>query len=241
MVSTELEVRPQTALTAPQASADLMAVIARAAADDNVNVEKMERLFALKERMDQQERERLFADALARIQAAAPRITQHGRTDKAKFAKLEDIDFAMRPLMASEGFALSFDTEQADGKVMMVGRLSHRAGHHEEKRLILPVDKGPGRNDIQAMGSTVSYGRRYLTKMFFNIIEVGEDNNGAGSPAQKISQKQADELNDLLTEIGGNERAKLLKWAGVEKLADVPLAKFDRAMEALLKRRANAS
>ena len=61
---------------AVQPQADLMAVIARAASDESVDVEKMERLFALKERMDGQERQRIFADALARIQAAAPRITQ---------------------------------------------------------------------------------------------------------------------------------------------------------------------
>ncbi len=229
-------VRQEAGAVMTQGGAEIMSVIARAAADDTCNVEKMERLFALKERMDAQERERLFADALARIQAAAPRITQHGRTDKAKFAKLEDIDFAMRPLMADEGFSLSFDTELVDGKVLMIGRLSHRAGHSEEKRLALPIDNGPGRNSIQAMGSTVSYGRRYLTKMFFNIIEVGEDNDGNGA-TRRITQKQADQLNDLLTELGGEERAKLLKWAGVERLADVPLEKFDRAMEALLKRR----
>lgn len=222
---------------AVQPQADLMAVIARAASDESVDVEKMERLFALKERMDGQERQRIFADALARIQAAAPRITQHGKTDKARFAKLEDIDFAMRPLMAGEGFSLSFDTEMIDGKVLMVGKLSHRAGHSEEKRLALPIDNGPGRNSIQAMGSTVSYGRRYLTKMFFNIIEVGEDNDGNGAPGKPITQKQADELNDILDEIGSGEKARFLKWAGVEKLADVTAAKFETGMKVLLGKR----
>ncbi len=230
--------RQDGAAVAVQPQSDLMAVIARAAADENVNVDKMERLFALKERMDGQERQRLFAEALARIQADAPRITQHGKTDKAKFAKLEDIDFAMRPLMAGEGFSLSFDTEMVDGKVLMVGKLSHRAGHSEEKRLALPIDNGPGRNSIQAMGSTVSYGRRYLTKMFFNIIEVGEDNDGNGAPGKTITQNQADQLNDLITEIGGDARDKILAWAKVGKIADLPAAKFDGAMSALLKRRA---
>lgn len=235
MSETKELARQTEAVAQPQA--DLMAVIARAASDESVDVEKMERLFALKERMDGQERQRIFADALARIQAAAPRITQHGKTDKAKFAKLEDIDFEMRPLMAQEGFSLSFDTQQLDGKVLMIGKLSHRAGHSEEKRLVLPVDNGPGRNSIQAMGSTVSYGRRYLTKMFFNIIEVGEDNDGNGAP-KVITQKQADDLNDLITEIGGDAREKILAWARVSRLSDMPAIKFEGAMKALISRRA---
>jgi hypothetical protein len=73
--------------------------------------------------------------------------------------------------------------------------------------------------------------------MFFNIIEVGEDNDGNGATAKPITQKQADELNDLLTEIGGDEKARFLRWAGVEKLADVSAAKFETGMKVLLTKR----
>jgi len=234
-MTAEVTVRPEAPLL-QQHDGGILDVIARAASDPSVDVEKMERLFALKERMDDQERRRQFWAALTAFQAEAPRITKYGKTDKAQFAKLEDIDVAVRPLLAKYGLALSFDTEFVDARVLMTARMSHSAGHFEEKKLPLPVDKGPGRNDIQAMGSTVSYGRRYLTKMWGNIIEVGEDNDGAG-PRKVITQAQADQLNDLLAEIGGGEKERFLKWAGVEKLADVPAAKFGRGMEVLLAKR----
>ena len=235
-MSTEIQLTEGNAIAHSQTNSDLMAVIARAASDANVDVGKMERLMALMERREAQDRQQLFSAALSRIQAVAPQITQHGRTDKARFAKLEDIDTSMRPLMAAEGLALSFDTSFVDGRVLMTARLSHSGGHFEEKTLALPTDTGPGRNPIQAMGSTVSYGRRYLTKMWFNIVEVAEDNDGNGA-RKSISQKQADELNDLLTEIGGDEKARFLRWAGVAKVADVPVDKFDRGIAALLKKR----
>lgn len=230
----------------PQGQADIMSVIARAASDHTFNVDTMERLLAMQERMEERQRQAEFNAAMSRLHAAMPRISKEGRIVIAakegktgsvtKFARLEDIDRAVRPLLDAEGMSLSFDTQWVEGRVMVIGKLSHINGHSETKQIPLPLDVSGSKNNVQAAGSTVSYGRRYLVKMFFNIIEDGEDNDGAGAP-KIVTQKQADELNDLLTEIGGGERERFLKWAGVAKVAEVPADKFDRGMAALLKKR----
>jgi hypothetical protein len=218
-----------------QSSADLMAVISRAAADSSVDVSKMERLVALKMQLDHDERERLFAAALGRVQALIPPISKHGRTDKATYAKLEDIDRAIRPLYAAEGFSLTFNTDFQEGRVLMTAKLRHRDGHFEEKFLMLPVDTGAGRNAIQAVGSTVSYGRRHLTKMLFNVVETDEDDDGKGVPL-KISTEQAKYLQEFVEEIGGNAQ-KFLDWLKVGSFADISEQDYGRAEKFLAKKR----
>jgi hypothetical protein len=218
-----------------QSSADLMAVISRAAADSSVDVEKMERLVALKMQLDHDERERLFAAALGRVQALIPPISKHGRTDKATYAKLEDIDRAIRPLYAAEGFSLTFNTDFQEGRVLMTARLRHRDGHFEEKALVLPIDTGAGRNAIQAVGSTVSYGRRHLTKMLFNVVETDEDDDGKGVPL-KISVEQARYLEEKVEEIGGN-RQKFLDWLKVGQFTDISESDYGKAEKFLGKKR----
>jgi hypothetical protein len=212
-----------------------MAVISRAAADSSVDVSKMERLVALKMQLDHDERERLFAAALGRVQALIPPIGKHGRTDKATYAKLEDIDRAIRPLYAAEGFSLTFNTQFEEGRVLMTARLRHRDGHFEEKALVLPIDTGAGRNAIQAVGSTVSYGRRHLTKMLFNVVETDEDDDGKGVPL-KISAEQAKYLQEFVEEIGGNKQ-KFLDWLKVGQFTDISEADYGKAEKFLAKKR----
>jgi len=230
--------------SAVQPQADLMAVIARAASDSTVDVDKMERLFALKERMDAQARATAYAAALCNVQALGIRVTQHGTISygqgkaTTKFAKLEDIDDALCGPMAKEGLSLTVSAPvMAGGLLMVTGTLRHRDGHKEEVILPLPPDKSGGKNEVQAMASTIlGYGRRLMLKSFFRVIEVGEDRDGDMAP-KTITQKQADELNDILDEIGSGEKARFLRWAGVDKLADVTAAKFETGMKVLLGKR----
>jgi hypothetical protein len=45
---------------------------------------------------------------------------------------------------------------------------------------VLPADVGKGRNDVQAIGSSVSYGKRYAAMAMLNLITRGlaEDDDG---------------------------------------------------------------
>ena len=210
-------------------------------------VQAIKELVALQERQDDLRRKSEFAAAMSRLHGAMPKINKDGKIviagkdgkpgSTTRFSRLEDIDAAIRPLLKEEGMSLSFDTQWLEGRIMVIGKLSHTNGHFETKQIPLPIDVSGSKNNVQGAGSTVSYGRRYLVKMFFNIIEDGEDNDGNG-PVKTITQKQADELNDLITEIGGDARGKILAWAKVSKISELPAGKFDGAMSALLKRRA---
>lgn len=217
----------------------LLAVIAMAARDPNVDVGKMERLLAMQERVLADQRREAFAGALARLQARLPQIAKNGRivvkgTLRSRYASIEDIDVAIRPLLAEEGFALSFDEDSAapDARSFVMScRMSHRAGHSETKRITLPLDSSDFRTAIQSRGSTTSYARRYLIKMHLNLVEQGEDDDGQGG-SKPITRQQADDLRVLMQDAGADE-ARFLRHMGVESLEAITTKELPRAIAAL--------
>lgn len=188
-------VRQSDQLPAVQAdTVSMLSMISRAASDPSVDIEKLERLMAMKERMDAKEAETAFNGAMARVQAAMRRI----ETDKvnkqtsSSYASYGQLDRELRPLYTAEGLSLSFDTEEAgEGTVGMICYVSHEAGHTRTYRAAVPSDgKGAKGNDVMtkthAFGSGTAYGMRYLLKMIFNVaigIDLEDDDgNGAGNP-----------------------------------------------------------
>ena len=118
--------------------ASLLAVIAKAARDPAVDVDKLERLMAMHERAQSVRAKAAYADALAELQAKIPVIKERGRiqigTDAAKaqkYALWEDVNEAIRPLLHAHGFSLSFRTGDGDGKLTVTAILLHRDGHQE--------------------------------------------------------------------------------------------------------------
>lgn len=217
---------------------DLMAAIAQAVCDPRVDVEKMERLLAMHQTIVAEQRKVAYMAAMGRIAPKLPRINQHGRIEvngqlRSKYARLEDIDLAIRPILAEEGFSMDFDSAPIEGgKILVTCRLSHCEGHSETKQIPLPIDKTGSKNDTQAVVSTVSYGRKALVKMFFNLVEGGEDNDGQGSD-EPISKDQVLDIRTLLQDTKSDEKKFLELIAGVSRVEDIPARDYKRCINAL--------
>jgi hypothetical protein len=231
---TKLELRQPDAV-AVQPQADMMSVIAKAASDPNVDVDKMERLLAMAERMEAIKRETAFNEALVRVQALIPQIDQNGVMDRGPgkgtipYAKLEDIDKVVRPIYSAEGFAIAWDCQpQADGRLFVTGRLKHRMGHSEPFSVVMPLDPSGGKTGPQSVTSAVAYAKRTVVKMLFNIIEKGADTNG--KDITTITQEQADTMRDKLAELGANI-PQFMQIMGVAKLTDILASDLENAWE----------
>lgn len=167
-------------------SAALMTAVARAAADPHVDVEKMERLFAMHERMADRQAEQAYADAMTAAQRAMPMIgkdRQNTQTNSS-YATLDKINQRIAPIYTAEGFSLSFDTDASPlpGHVRVVCRVLHSGGHSKTYNYDSPLDDAGiagkiNKTPTHARGSAITYGRRYLTLMIFNLA-TGEDDDG---------------------------------------------------------------
>ena len=156
------------------------------------------------------------------------------------FAKWEDMDRVIRPIMAEHGFTLSFDStmRSADGGGLIVtGTLMHKDGHTRTASMPLPLDTGPGRNNLQAAGSTLSYGKRYCAEMLLNIVREGADDDGAGGDEfELVTDAEKAELVELLKTTNSDTKkflAYVFPRANIKTLDEIPHSRFPDAKAAL--------
>lgn len=234
---------PELSPEATPETGGLLSVIARAAADPAVDVAKMEALLRLQREVIADQAKAEFNAAYTRLTGRMPRVKKNGRVELGigkgsyPFAKWEDIDLIIRPLLADEGFGLTFNSRVREGGgLVVVGTLLHRDGFSISAEMPLPLDSGPGRNNLQATGSTLSYGKRYVAEMLLNIVREGNDDDGARGSGEPISLEQLENLTGLLEPAGVTPEMFCQRWK-IDALADLPQANFVEAMNGLSARR----
>jgi hypothetical protein len=190
------------ALLSPAPPADsgltVLALIERVALDPGADAAKLERITAMYQALKAKEAEFAYNAAKGRIlkKLAGIKIVknkstlnqvddakpQKGVHEPFKYAPLEEIDRHLRPLLAEEEMDLSYSDEPAvGGDIRIRGRLRHLpGGYYEDFFMSAPPDTTGGKSSVQAVGSTNSYLRRYVACNIFNIVVVGDDDDGNG-------------------------------------------------------------
>lgn len=185
---------PMTQMTQPTS---LMQAITMAASNPAMDMDKIERLFAMHQKVLAQEAETKFNEAMARAQrnivpVFANQTNEHTRST---YADLGAITKAIAPMYTAEGLSISFDSNRpimnADGKPInpppqgwfrTVAIVSHAAGHSRLHYIDLPSDEtgikgNSNKTAIQGVISMTTYGRRALTCMVFNVAVTDDDGN----------------------------------------------------------------
>lgn len=197
-------------------AAAFMQVIERASRDPSVDIDKMERLLQMQERMMNRQAETAFNAALAEMQTELPEIPRHGEIKnksggvQSKYAKWEDLNEIIKPILSRHGFALSFRTGNEGARIVVTGILSHAAGHSVSSTMHLPLDTSGSKNEVQGLGSSTSYGKRYVAGALLNLTSRGEDDDGAGGKVTSLSDEQKKKFRDAMTAVDNLE-----KWSAL--------------------------
>lgn len=210
----------------------MVSMFERMASDPNVDVDKLERLMQMRERAIERQAKADFDAAMAEMQPELPVIGERGKAaGRYTYALWEDINSQIKPVLQKHGFALTFRTDFKNG-ISITGVLSHRAGHREETSITLPADGSGNKNDVQAVASSISYGKRYTAGALLNLTSHGEDDDAYRAAVKTISDAQEIQINDML-EATGSDMAKFLKWLKVDSLSNIPAKSFDSVMATL--------
>ena len=209
-LETEQSERPvERLLPAPPSDglSTLLTLIERVALDPRADVEKLESMMAMYERLKAKEAELAYNAAKGRIlkNLAGIKIVknrsvlceiekgkpQKGSNKAFKYAPLEEIDKHLRPLLAEEDMDLSYSDEPLEGGGILIrGRLKHLPrGHYEDSFMPASLDTTGGKSEVQAVGSTNSFLRRYVACNIFNIVVVGDDDDGFGGTINETQTK----------------------------------------------------
>ena len=194
----------------------------------SVDVDKLDKLLAMKERMDAQEAEKAFSADFAKFQADVPQIPKRGRGNHdAPFALYEDMRRAVDPVLTAHGFSISFGAlELSGGEARMTGTLRHKGGHKLTEAISLPVAKDLRANDTQKGGSAASYCQRYLVKAMLALVDCGEDDDGQAAGTETVTEKEALNLYELQSQVDEADGDRMRKWVGVEEWEDCPRSKY---------------
>ncbi|GAK69332.1 hypothetical protein RRU01S_04_01540 [Agrobacterium rubi TR3 = NBRC 13261] len=216
---------------------NIIAVIERAATNPDVDIEKMERLLAMQERIMERQAKADFNAAMSDCQAEMQQVLMRheNKETKSKHAKIDDVDNVGRPIYTKHGFSLSFSsTETLEGLIHMTCTVRHRAGHETTlTKSGFRDDTGPKggatKTKIQGSASTGTYLRRYLTCEAFNIVttEMVQADNDGNRSVLFISPTQ---VSILVEKLGGpGERvAEFCKSVGLEGLHEADASEFDK-------------
>lgn len=217
----------------------ILEIVQRAAADPATDVEKLERLMAMAERFQEREAQTAYFAALSKLQDELPEIQERGEIKISenkpgqRYALWEDINKAIKPILKTRGFALSFRTGMADTKITVTGILSHEAGHKEETTIHLPADTSGSKNAVQAVGSSTSYGKRYTAAALLNITTRGGDDDGlAAGGNSPITTEMLAELEKMLKQCDGDPE-KFCKFMKVGALVEILQKDMGKARQAL--------
>jgi hypothetical protein len=231
-------------------SAAIFQIIERAARDPNVDVDKMERLYAMQERALSRHAEQAFNEAMKAAQAEMRAIAADANNPqtKSKYATYAKLDSILRPIYTRHGFSVSFDEDDSPKAehIRVLAYVAHEAGFTRTYRKDMPADgKGAKGGDVMtkthAAGAAASYGMRYLLKGIFNVA-VGEEDADGNAPEDNpgaITPDQAATIRDLL-EKSGTDADKFCEWAKIDAVPDLPARHFDKAVNVLTQRLGNS-
>lgn len=193
--------------------------ILQAALARGTDPEKLEKLMDLAERWKAERAAEEFATALNACQKLMPCVVKDRENTftKSRYATLENVNTQIRPVYTQHGFSISYGTEDSRlaDHIRVVCDLRHIGGHKERYHLDCPLDGagmkgGSNKSGAQAAGSTITYARRYLLLMIFNVTVADQDLDG-NEQLDAITEADALSIEDQLTDKQVN-RPKFIEW-----------------------------
>ena len=174
---------PRSGVPAVQNSAQMLAMIANAASNPAVDADKMVTLAKLATDLQDRERQEEFSRAKVAAIKEMPRVFKRGQNThtSTRYAYFEDIHDRIMPILARHNLALSFIVGQEGNRVTVEAVLEHANGVQlRGGAMNMPADTGKGRSEVQAVVSSIAYGKRTTMKAILNIIESNtpEDDDG---------------------------------------------------------------
>ena len=238
----------------PPAPTNMLQIIAQAAANPAVDTGKMRELLQMQKEIIAEEARIAFTRAFIEMAPKLPTIDKDGLIDegttktgrqgkKVPYSTFENMMLIVKPILHTHGFV--FWTEPDIGNdaapLVMRGHLDHIDGHGKTCALPLQLETQQ-KNNLQGVGSSLSYGRRYALINLCNIISYAatdRDTNGSKPKDKNVSEApttinglQAKELLKSINE-SGIKLDRFFKHYEIKAPHELPSASFDEALKSL--------
>ena len=116
---------------------------------------------------------------------------------KSSYSDLTSVMQAVSKPFFDNGLSFVQGAEYQDGMVAIVTRIMHISGQWIESTTLLPAVK----NDPQAYGSTISYGRRYSLQSLAGVPSVDDDGQYASAATTELNEEKEKQQSEVLSEM----------------------------------------
>jgi len=204
------------------------------------SLENIEKMMELQARWEQMEAKKAYVQAMAAFKANPPIInkdkrvdfsTQKGRTTY-EHASLGNVTSKINAGLAIHGLSASWKTEQSQSGITVICTITHNLGYSESTALTAGAETSGTKNNIQAIGSTITYLQRYTLLALTGLATHDQDDDGKAASVQCVTKKQHSQLVDMINSTETNESA-FLNYFNIEFIEQLPANSFGKAMSIL--------
>ncbi len=160
---------------------------------------------------------------------------------KSRYADLSSVWTACREPLSKNGLSVLQIVQSSDLGDVLHTTLGHSSGQYMTSTMPIRI-KTDGKNDIQALGSTITYLRRYALSAIVGVAP-DDDNDGNGSsykvqpkaepavvPVPFVNASQLSTLRGSMAQCGNEFTTKVMEWLatkGVMALDKMPITLFE--------------
>ena len=199
--------------------------------------EQVTQLIELVKFHDSREAVKAYNAAFTAAQAEFPAIARTATAHNSRYAPYHKIVEEVRPVL--DEYGLSFHHEivrdPTTGSLAVSAVIAHRGGHEQRATLVADPDTSGNKNDIQALGSSVTYLKRYTLEAALGIVTTDDDTD-ANAQAQAISEEQIQDIVGRLEQLPKSTQDAFIRWLdrrGVKELSAIPQKMFGEVINNL--------
>lgn len=156
-----------------------------------------------------------------------------------KYADLAQLTHICVPILAKFDLGIIQPISYEGDRIVIETRVIHgESGECISEKCSWPRMQGKGMNEVQAMGSVITYGRRYALAAMLGIAQEDEDAaelRSAKQPKAIISDVQAAEIKQLIMETESDTKG-LLRFAMCDSIDEMLEEKYSAVKTLLLKK-----
>ncbi|MBB4077105.1 hypothetical protein GGR08_001422 [Bartonella fuyuanensis] len=207
------------------------------ALENDVDMDRLERLIALREKEIERQNYQNFVRDFSAMQTEYQNIQKNANNThtNSQYATLDQHIDAVKKTLSKYHFALfSRIKEQTQGAIVIEMTLIHPSGNKVSTEGEFPYDVKGCKSTIQSVGSTITYARRYLLGMLLNVASKEDDTDGITLLAG-VSPEQMNEIKELIKKTQ-SEESRLLSFIGVKNLKDMSFKQAQTALFSLKKK-----
>lgn len=184
------------------------------AVNQNLDIEKLERLMDLQKRWESDQNRKNFFEALAKFQSEVPELRKNKSVSfkevKYNYAPLADITRQIKDTCRDCGLSYRWEIADTKEELKVTCLVTHTDGHTERTTMTASPDDSGSKNKIQARGSAIEYLKRYTLIGALGLSTSDSDIDGYMPEIDlDILHKQYVLLYGQLIQID----AKFSKWA----------------------------